>query len=1032
MLGFALALGSLLTTGAVAGWLAASSVVVGVYTAREQRKKAERAARKSIQDRNVMVREATADRPHVFGRVRLSGQIQFLGSSGQYNEKMHWALALGDRFDAIEEVWFGDQKLGPLDGNGWATQPPFARSRTEPAFQLLTVAGDATVTLAQLAWSIDAVARAVYDDNGAPYLTQNQANVTPVSETDFYVTADNPTKIRFHTSLVGQQVTVNYKYTASTTFARVKGYLGAPGQAADSYLMSELPGNWSATDRFTGTSYIAGTWLYDPDIYPSGVEDVTAVVRGELCYDPRTSLTVWTRNPALIAATYIRRHYPNETVDDAMLIAAANVCDEPVEYAPSESHERYTFDGVIYSSTAPKQGLEDILQSMVGSAARVAGTWYIWAGAWEEPTMELDESDLAPGEIVIQGTAEDGVLFNGVSGRYLDPEKWVEDSFPTYVSPAYVAEDAGEEEVLDIDLTSITDVYRAQRVRNLLLHKARQALTFACSLELSAYGLHAGRMVTWTMARYGWNEKPFRCLHRRYDPATSTITAVFQEDAEAIYSSDYTELTGVDPAPNTNLPDPRFVAAPILTFASGLQFATILSDGTIRPYLRVYWAAMDESSERVEIWWRRADETTWQQEIVDASNRVYDIYGISAAEKWIVQARAINGVGVRSAWAAYAVDVDPSTPASGGNMTLGVGANLLPNATMMNTASGWQAWLGNQDVPVADFTPPLHTIDGRQFYAGRVYPESTFFGQNHRVAPYNALMLYQASGPAYDGIAATQLFSTNRISVQAGMRLEIQLRAASSNADVHIATIRFYNAAGEYQSDGIPEGETFLTSQESKSGNLSLDSFKRLWGFVNVPPGVVTAEFRCTVGRNVSGATPSYGVVALPYLGYAHPGQGEPTQWSPGPSGGKVEGLDAVTEILKLKVETQNISTTPVLFEQSFTAALDGEVEVSFSASLSATLTSSGGVSKGWCGFTAQLWLGTASGTILDQVSERVIGWESGAIGVTRHGSCAATMTEDVAAGQLYTVRVVANEDTLKFSGMTANDARLRITQVYR
>ncbi len=293
--------GSTVAYASYASYLALSAMVVGVYDARRQRQQAQKALDRSVKDRNVMVREATADRPHIFGRVRTSGQVQFPGSSGTYNDKLHFALALGDELDAIEEVWFGDQSIGTLDADGWVVNAPFARVRSEPTMEQITIGGDARVTLEALAVGIDSVAIDLSEAAGGGTLTANQVNNPPSGAATYYVTADSPTQIVFHSSRVGQSAIIHYRYTSTRTFARAKAFLGAIGQVADPYLVAQLPGNWSGTDKFAGTAYISGTWVYDPDIYPSGVLDVSAVVRGEKCYDPRTSTTVWTRNPALIA-----------------------------------------------------------------------------------------------------------------------------------------------------------------------------------------------------------------------------------------------------------------------------------------------------------------------------------------------------------------------------------------------------------------------------------------------------------------------------------------------------------------------------------------------------------------------------------------------------------------------------------------------------------------------------------------------------------------------------------------------------------
>lgn len=892
MLALALALGSLGATAAgmaaAAAYLTAASMVVGVYTAREQRRKAQRALERSVKDRLVMVREATTDRPYLYGRVRVSGQVQFPGSSGANSEYLHWCLALGDEIDAVEAVWFNDAQLGTLDANGWTTEGMFYSSSRIPTYHLAVVTAGATITLPRLAYSLQAISDQAPGDNGPGVFHQG----TPASDERAYsvATVGGVTVLTFHTGWVGQTIVVNYTYTDGRPLARAKAFLGGSGQAADPYLIAQLPTVWSATDKFVGTSYISGSFAYHPDVYPSGVPDVTAVVRGAKCYDPRTSTTVWTRNPALIAWNWISRRFPGETYDSASLIAAANACDEEVAIAVSVTHDRYTFDDSISSDTSTVDGLERILQSMVGSAVRSAGVWYIWAGVWEAPTIALDESDLAPGEIAVQGVAEDGTLFNGIGGRYTysNSNQFVEDSFPTYVSPAYVALDNDEVEVLDVDLTMVADVHRAQRVARLMLHKARQALTFGCTLEMSAFAVTPGTMVTWTIERYGWTAKPFRCLRRVYSPQTGTIQAVFQEDAEAIYASSYSELVTPDPAPNTNLPNPLVVAAPVVTTDSGAEFYTLSSDGAQRPYIRVYWQQMDESVERVEIWWRRADRTTWQQATVPASDLVFDATGVSRSETWLVQVRAINGIGVRSAWTVATVVVSEDAPINGSWFIAGIGTNLARNASFESSTSPWVAKLPGYDAITtgADRTA-LASSTG---YFGWAKSANTY--ASYRPQPYNALVIETTKGWPGDEILVYQ--DAAGFAVEPGNIVELQCRAAVSGGTVMMG-IYWFDYTGS--PIGVPGTGNFLhrhlttpagyaqgmsSYTDPQRGLTGLASYKLLFAFAIAPDDAAYARPVFGTKRTVTTGVTHYAIIAMPYVGLALPGQQTPSVWSPG------------------------------------------------------------------------------------------------------------------------------------------------------
>lgn len=635
-------------------------VGVGLYSRRQQ-KKARAAALDSIKDRAFMARSAVATRPIAYGRCRLSGPFRPVGTHGVIGEMFSFTVSLAGPIDAVEEVWFGDQALGTLDANGWTQSgSAYYKTRTTPAVHSVTVSASATITLPHLAASFPNVSAPV----GSASWSNLIAGDPVTSEDQFSVaTVGGVSVLTFHSNFIGTAITVNYKYVSGEAKARALAFLGQPGQAADPYLLGQFPTIWTTDHRSDGASYLSCSLAYDPDIYPTGVPNVSAIVRGKRLYDPRSGTSQWSRNPALIARDYLISEFgcDSSEIDDTSVIAAANACDEAVYTDGVATQARYTFDGALDSGTNRLQNLETILASMVGSAVFSAGKWTIKAGVWQAATLALDENDLANGEISVSAFMPRRDLFNGVRGTYTEPTTYQPTDFPAYTSSTYLAQDGDDEVIQDVELPMVTDAQRAQRIAKLMLFKSRQALTFSASWNLGAYEVTPGDSCEITIGRYGWTDKVFRCVDREFDPAGG-VKLTFVEDAEAIYAWYYSEATNPDPAPNTDLPSVRTVETPVLTFGSGLAFATLLADGSIRPFLRVYWQEFDATVEQVELMWRRAHETVWQREVRDAELRSFDIYGVSGSETMIVQGRAINGIGVRSEWAVHAVDVDTEAP----------------------------------------------------------------------------------------------------------------------------------------------------------------------------------------------------------------------------------------------------------------------------------------------------------------------------------------------------------------------------------
>jgi len=128
----------------------------------------------------------------------------------------------------------------------------------------------------------------------------------------------------------GDVIEGTYKDTA-----RICIHKGEPGQVADPKLIDET----TRDETFVGSemSYIYVRLLFDRDIYPSGIPEVTAYVKGRKLFDPRTSTTEYTSNAALIVNNYLTAKTDDFTsgiatlqddIDEQVLIASANICDE--------------------------------------------------------------------------------------------------------------------------------------------------------------------------------------------------------------------------------------------------------------------------------------------------------------------------------------------------------------------------------------------------------------------------------------------------------------------------------------------------------------------------------------------------------------------------------------------------------------------------------------------------------------------------------------------------------------------------------
>ena len=103
-------------------------------------------------------------------------------------------------------------------------------------------------------------------------------------------------------------------------------------------------GPWGEGWAQRGRAKLALTLTSSAEVYAGGVPTVTVLARGRMVLDPRDGVTRWTNNAALCVADYLRTPATQfglgataGEVDNARLIAAANVCDERVPLAQTTS-----------------------------------------------------------------------------------------------------------------------------------------------------------------------------------------------------------------------------------------------------------------------------------------------------------------------------------------------------------------------------------------------------------------------------------------------------------------------------------------------------------------------------------------------------------------------------------------------------------------------------------------------------------------------------------------------------------------------
>ena len=350
---------------------------------------------------------------------------------------------------------------------------------------------------------------------------------------------------------------------------RIKSKLGTDNQTAFTELVSESASLWTSNHRLRGRAAVYIRLEYDKDKFANGMPNFSFQVRGKKVYDPRTETTVWSANPALCIADYLTNTryglgcvYANE-IDEAALIAAANVCDEDVPLDAGGTENRYELHGSIVTSGTPEDIINQMLTTMSGKAIWTSGKWRILAGAYSTPTLTFDEDDLRSG-FTVQSLVSRRENFNCIKGVFVSAQdKYMSVDFPPLISDAFIALDNGEPVYKNITLPFTTSVTMAQRLSKIELLKARQQITLTLPLKLPGLKANVGDIVYVNNTRMGWSSKPFEvvAMSMSLDEAPG-VDLDLREISTDVYDWSTSEEQAYDPAPNTNLPNPFAVGNP--------------------------------------------------------------------------------------------------------------------------------------------------------------------------------------------------------------------------------------------------------------------------------------------------------------------------------------------------------------------------------------------------------------------------------------------------------------------------------------
>ena len=335
---------------------------------------------------------------------------------------------------------------------------------------------------------------------------------------------------------------------------RIKKHLGTSTQATDPDFLLETE-NPDIDSSFTGRgiAYLYVRMTYDAEVFAQGMPLVTALVKGRKVLDPRTGVTAYSTNAALCIRDYASVDFgigaiANE-LDDAIWGAEADICDEAVTLAAGGTENRYELNGSFTLDLPPKDVMPRMLTACAGTFFWSQGEFILKTGYYSTPVATFDESHLRSG-IQIDPRVSSRDNFNIVRGTFMDAgQKWITVDYPEVTGAAFVAEDNGEENAIDLPLPFTTSNPMAQRLAKVTLYRNREQITFSGKFSLEAYSVQVGDNINITNAQMGFVVKPFevqawQLVYEKGSPIAVNMTLREISAAAFSWSAEESDIIG--------------------------------------------------------------------------------------------------------------------------------------------------------------------------------------------------------------------------------------------------------------------------------------------------------------------------------------------------------------------------------------------------------------------------------------------------------------------------------------------------------
>jgi hypothetical protein len=449
-------------------------------------------------------------------------------------------------------------------------------------------------------------------------------------------------------------------YKDSTSHIQVQAFLGLDNQVSSS-ILSTLT-NWGANHRLRGVAYLALRFKWNQDIFGQ-IPQVKVTLKGRKIYDPRTTTTAYSSNPALCLLDYLRSSRYGKGLPNSAFEAnfqsfqdSANEAETQVTpYSGGTDINVFDTNAVLDSSQKIIDNVKKLLNPMRALFTYTEGVYKLKIESTGSPVKTIT-ADYVVGGAKVLGERKNN-KYNRVIGTFVNPEKnWQQDtiSFPPADDSALpsadqhatmLALDNGTLLEGNFDFPNVTSPYQAEDLCEIILKRSRNQLQVQLRLTSEFLDLAIGDIVGITYPSGGFSNKPFRVLGMTINEDLTVDVQLF-EHQDNFYT--WTSKAEAPTIADTSLPNPYNVQPPASVTLSDQLIA--YNDGTVIVALDILIGASPDSFvDYYQVEYKKQSETDYQihGQGTGLNQRVLNVID---QEVYDVRVKAVNSIGASSTY----------------------------------------------------------------------------------------------------------------------------------------------------------------------------------------------------------------------------------------------------------------------------------------------------------------------------------------------------------------------------------------------